>query len=55
MNRAIVLIYTSCSILAFGHAYNEQTGEPGTRVLGALLCAMGWPLYASVQIQKETP
>ena len=55
MIRALVLIYASCAVLAFGHAYNEQNGDPGTRVLGAFFCAAGWPLYASAQMQKETP
>ena len=57
MNRAIaiVLLYASFAIFAFGHAYLEQAGDTGTRVLGALLCSVAWPLYVSVQMQKETP
>ena len=55
MTRALMVLYAVFAIFAYGHAYHEQDGPTEMRPVGALLCAMAWPLYASVQLQKETP
>ena len=57
MNRAIAIavLYASFAIFAFGHAYKKIDGGYELRATGAVICAMLWPLYVSVQMQKETP